>query len=180
MAGSIKNKIGQLIVNSKIRKCQRNRQTINLNNARHIGVLYVLTDNITYKMITAFVSRLQNKGKQVKALGFVKNKKDIQKFLPKLSFDYFSEKDINIWGVPHNNYINDFIKEEFDILIDLSNLESIALKYIAGASAAKMKVGDNRSYSSAFYDIILSKNAKLGLHDHLNNIYHYLEIIKPS
>lgn len=131
-------------------------------------------------MISAFVTRMQNEGKQVKALGFVKNKKDIQRYLPKLSFDYFSPKDINLLGIPHSTYIDDFIKEEFDILIDLSDEPHIANKHIAGISAAKMKVGDSKSIASAYYDVMVSKNEKLGLHDHLNQIYHYLELIKPS
>lgn len=89
----------------------------NLQDARRIGILYMLEDVPDYERVSEFVTELQHEHKEVKALGFVKNKNLISRFLPKLSFDFFSTKDLTWFYKPVHTTVRDFIEIEFDILI---------------------------------------------------------------
>ncbi len=115
--------------------------------------------------------------KDVKALGFVKNKNLITRFLPKLSFDFFSIRDLSWFYKPIHTKLKDFIEKEFDLLIDLSTYESFPLKYIAGLSHSLCKVGRFSEENSNYYDLMIDIKPSATLDDYIGQVRHYLTII---
>lgn len=158
----------------------RKLRLLNLDQARRIGILYSLNDVPDYDKVSEFVSELQHKQKDVKALGFVRNKNLITRFLPKLSFDFFSVKDISWFYRPIHTKLKDFIEKEFDLLIDLSVHENFPLKYIAGLSHSYCKVGRFSEENSNYYDIMIDIKPSATLEDFLDQVRHYLTIINKS
>ncbi|MCX6250767.1 MAG: hypothetical protein NTX61_08445 [Bacteroidetes bacterium] len=150
---------------------------INLEEAKRIGILYAFDDVPMYNVVSDFVSQLQQKHKEVKALGFVRNKNLISRFLPKLSYDFFSKKDINWFFIPIHSKVKDFIGKEFDILIDLSLQDTFPLKYISGLSRAFCRVGKYSEENTDYYDLLFEVNSSLPLNDYIKQITHYLTVI---
>jgi hypothetical protein len=163
-----------------LRETERDRRIINLNQARRIGILYSLDDIPDYDTVAVFVAELQHEHKEVKALGFVKNKNLVSRFLPKLSYDFFSKKDVNWFNVPVHPKVKDFIQQPFDVLIDLSLKESLPLKYIAGHSMAHCRVGRFTDVNTCCYDLMIDAVSTMPLNEFIRQVKHYLSIINTN
>jgi len=173
----IRTFIGKYFFNKELLKLSQNHKMINLEEAKRIGILYTLDDVPAYNLVSGFVSQLQHDHKEVKALGYVRDKSLISRFLPKLSYDYFSKKDINWFFIPIHSKVKDFIGKEFDILIDLSLQDTFTLKYISGLSRAFCRVGKYSEENTDYYDLLFDVKATLSLNDYIKQITHYLTVI---
>jgi hypothetical protein len=180
MLGKIRSWIGRYYFKKDLAKSIRNRTLINLRDARKIGILYSLDDVTDYDVVSEFVTRLQHDHKEVKALGFVKNKNLVSRFLPKLSYDFFSAKDVNLFYKPVDSKVRDFINREFDVLIDLSMKETLPLLYIAGCSMAQCRVGKFSEDNTACYDLMIDVGPTTLIKDFIDQIIHYLTIINSD
>jgi hypothetical protein len=180
MLNRIRILIGNYFLKEKLEKTHRERKISNLKDARRIGILYTLDDVPDYETVAEFVAQLQHDHKEVKALGFVKNKILVNRFLPKLSFDFFSIKDLNWFFQPLHTNVKDFIEKEFDILIDLSLKDSLPLKYISALSMAHCRVGRFSEANRICYDIMLDLSKPLTLIEYIDQIVHYLSVINDE
>jgi hypothetical protein len=176
----IRTLMGNYFLKEKLLKTVRERKITNLMDAKKIGVLYTLDDVPEYEMVSEFVTRLQHDHKEVKALGFVKNKNLVSRFLPKLSYDFFSNKDLNWFFQPIHSKVKDFIEKEFDILIDLSLKDSLPLKFISALSVAHCRVGRFSEANRVCYDIMIDLNKPLTLNEYMLQIIHYLNVINKD
>ena len=180
MLEGLRNYIGGFYFRKELSKIQRERKILNLLEARKIGILYSLDEIPVYDTVSEFVTQLQQDHKDVKALGFVKNKEMVNRFLPKLSYDFFSTKDLNFFLKPIHTKVNDFISKEFDILIDLSLKDSLPLKYICGLSMAGCRIGRYTEENTLCYDLMLDTDPAISLKEYIHQIIHYLTIINSN
>ncbi len=180
MFDKIRRKIGQYYFKKEKIQVDRQCQMTNLRDAKRIGILYTLDDVPDYDRVSQFVSQLQIDHKEVKALGFVKNKNLVQRFLPKLSYDFFSRRDLTWFYKPIHNQVRDFIDKEFDLLIDLSLHDSFPLKYIAGLSNALCRVGRFSEENADYYDFMIDLKPSMTSEDYLGHIQHYLTVINNN
>jgi len=177
MFKSLRTRIGQYYFRKEQIQTERNCRVTTLNEAKKIGILYTLDDIPDYDLVSQFVSELQHDHKEVKALGFVKNKSLLQRFLPKLSFDFFSRRDLTWFYKPIHKHVRDFIEKEFDLLIDLSLRESFPLQYISGCSNALCRVGKFSETNTEYYDFMIDLKPAMTTGEFLEQIRHYLSII---
>ena len=180
MFDKFRRKIGQYYFKKENAGIDRQVQMTNLKEAKKIGILYTLNDVPDYERVSQFVSQLQTEHKEVKALGFVINKNLIQRFLPKLSFDFFSKRDLTWFYKPIHSQARDFIEKEFDLLIDLSLNDSFPLKYIAGLSKALCRVGRFSEENTDYYDFMIDLKPSVTSEEYLGHIQHYLTIINKN
>ena len=180
MFEKIRRKIGQYYFNKELSHVRQAHGMVNLPEAKSIGILYTLEDIPDYDKISEFVTQLKQQHKEVKALGFVKRKNLIQRFLPKLSFDFFTKKDITWFYKPIHNTVRDFMDKEFDLLIDLSLADYFPLKYIAGLSRSICRVGKFSEDNASFYDLMIDAKLPMTFDEYLFQIKHYLTIIKTN
>jgi hypothetical protein len=95
-----------------------------------------------------------------------------------LHFDFFSNDDLNWYGKPQGMVLDNFLKEEYDILIDLTLTNFYPLTYMAVASPAKFKVGRCREDIGVF-DLSINNNKDQSLEALIKEITHYLNRIEP-
>jgi len=184
----IRSKIGYYLMNKGIASLVRNRKLVNINTAGSVGILFELTDDSVYYAIQKYFQKLQEKKIKVKALGFASNKQATNQFLPVLSFDFFDSKQINWFYIPKAQCVQDFIENDFDICINIASESIFPLKYIAGLSKARLKVGaygnnmPAQKYKelSAIYDIMLLAEDSHDQIVFLNQIHEYLNILNPK
>jgi hypothetical protein len=169
--------IGLYYFQKELKKTNRERKLTNLRDAKKIGILYNLDNVPDYDVIAEFVTQLQHDRKEVKALGYVENKDLINRFLPKLSYDFFSMKDTNWFYKPVKQKLMDFIHKDFDLLIDLDMKDSLPLKYISGLSMSMCRIGRYSESSISCYDIMLDVNSATPVTEFIKQITHYLTII---
>lgn len=177
MLKKIRSLIGLYYFRKEMKKINRTRKLTNLRVAKKIGILYNLDTVTDYDLISEFVTQLQHDRKEVKALGFVVNKNLISRFLPKLSYDFFSMNDVNWFYKPAKQKLIDFIKNDFDLLIDLDMKDSLPLKYISGLSMSMCRIGRYSEGSTSCYDIMLNIKSSTPVSEFIRQITHYLTII---
>ena len=98
--------------------------------------------------------------------------------IPKLSYDYYSSKDINWFEKPSNKFIDDFINKEFDILIDFNLNNNLSSTYIVGVSKAKFKLGVFDENKTDIYDFMIKLEDSTNLNEFIKQLIHYLTILK--
>jgi hypothetical protein len=177
MLRKLRSLIGWHYFRKDLEKSGRSRKLTNLKDAKRIGILYNLDEVPDYEVVAEFVTRLQHDRKEVKALGYVKNKNLISRFLPKLSFDFFSGKDMNWFYKPVKDKVMDFISKDFDLLIDLDMKDSLPLKYISGLSMSMCRIGRYSEENTSCFDLMIDVNPSTPVNEFIRQITHYLTII---
>jgi len=158
---------------------RRKHQIFNLKDAKRITILFDATLTEDIKLVKKFVLKLSSGKELVSALGYVNEKDRGFEHLSSLHFDFFSNQELNWYRKPEGMIIDNFLKEEYDILIDLSLNEFYPLTYMLVTSPAKFKVGRSRDDINVF-DLSIDYNNKHDLESLINEIHHYLNLIKPK
>jgi hypothetical protein len=176
----IKTVTGNYYLKRELPKGKRNKQLVNLNTAKKVGIVYQLDNDETYRLINNLVNFLQDKNIKVKALGYVKDKYLTQKYLPKMTYDFFYSKNLNWYNKPCGIYVKEFLNENFDIFIDLSLEEIYPIKYISGRTNAKLKVGRFDENNKEILDLMFGVDDKTDLEKFIGEITHYLTLINTQ
>lgn len=143
------------------RKLQQNvvkRYPGDYESAKKIGLLFNATDQQQRQTVLSFAKTLESKGKKVQLLAFYDDKKQ----QPNFTFKHFSQKELNFFRRPKGLFVDDFIAEPFDILINLFLVEEPALEYISALSKAQLRVGPytERTYC---YDLMIDTSNRQDL-----------------
>ena len=130
--------------------------------------------SIYWKELVDYFFKLR---KDVKAFGYVNSKKFDECHIPKLQYDFFNLKDLNWYYKPQNDYILNFVKKEYDILINLSDSNCIPLKYLVASSLARFKVGKHEE-GYEIYDLMIKLDKKDdNMKKLISEIAKYLKVI---
>ena len=172
----IKQRVGKWVFQRELKVNRRVKAVCNLENAKSIGILYDATNESQINQIQPFVSYFFDLKKDVKALGYVNSKKLSYCHTPKLQYDFFYLKDLNWYKKPENYIIDNFIKKEYDILINLCDSSCIPIKYLVASSIARFKIGQ---YEDGYeiYDLMISLKKDKSLDKLMSEIKHYLQLI---
>ena len=158
----------------------RSRRVCNLESAKDIGIVYYLPDEEAYETVSAYVKKLQDRGKNVKALGYVEKKHLTGRFMPKLSYDFLYPSGLSWYLKPQSPAARDFMDAGYDILIDLSLQEFVPVSYILALSKAGFKVGLHSETKSEYLDLMIDLKGKGTLKDLIIQADHYLNEINKK
>ena len=164
----------------ELAKLNRKKEIISIEQAGNIGILFNVVNIGTYEKASDFVKYLQDKRKNVKVLGFINSKTIPHYCHPKLAYDYFTMKDLNWYKRPSNHFVNDFMRLNFDLCINLDLHNSHVLQYVSGLSMARLKVGPWSENSEKFYDLMIKIDDKDDLSEYIKQVNYYLSQLKPS
>jgi len=158
---------------------KREHRVFNLEKAQRITILFDGTLPKDIKLVKKFVSKLSKGKEMVSVLGYVNEKDKSFEHMSSLHFDFFSNQELNWYGKPEGVVIENFLKEDYDILIDLSLMKFYPLTYLTVASPAKFKVGRHREDLNVF-DLTIDDKRESNLENLINEVHHYLNLIKPG
>jgi hypothetical protein len=137
----IKAIIGAYVLEKKLRNQKRPVTVCNINHAQNIGILYNATEYISFEIIKEFTKKLSRNNSNISILGYVDSKNLIDHYLYRKGFDFFSRNDLNWYYKPISAVAEVFIKNPFDLLIDLSLEPCYPVQYIVAISPSTFKVG---------------------------------------
>ena len=172
---NFKQKVGDYVFRRDLKHNDRKREVHNLHTAQSIGILYDATDLKDMILVSEFVNDLFKTKKDVKALGFVNRNELTHHHMPMLQFDFFFLKDLNWYYKPQNYIIKNFLEKDYDILINLCTSNCVPVKYLAGSSKAKFKVGKYEQDLSIYDMMIDVKKDTLSVL--ISEVKHYLNLI---
>ena len=171
-----KQKVGKWVFQRELKTNKRTKEVCNLDNAQSIGILYDATSEDQIKIIKPFVSYFFDLKKDVKALGYVNSKQLSFHHTPKLQYDFFYQKDLNWFYKPQNYIIDNFVKKEYDILINLCDSSIIPIKYLVASSIAHFKIGIHEE-NYEIYDLMISLKDDKSIEKLMHEIKHYINLI---
>ncbi len=125
--------------------------------------------------IKAIAQDLAQYDKDVVLWGYCPKKEITSPILPQLRI--VGTKDYNIFGVPKQQLIADLQKRQYDLLIDLTQHQSLPLAYLAMYAKAHFKTG--MAIQTGIHDLLIStppQDTPLFLYQ---QIVKYLNMIKP-
>jgi hypothetical protein len=170
----IKNSIGSYFLKKEMAALNRDRAMISMGDAKTIGILFESTDKDEFELVKKYVLYLRDQKKKVKALGYFSTGETPNFTYSKLEYDFFSRKDLNWHSKPNDKFVTNFIDENFDLLIDLNIHDHFPLRYVAGTSNAKFKVGRQKRGDEAIYDLMIEGTEGKGLKYFLRQVDTYL------
>lgn len=172
----IKLQLASRVFQKKRKEVSRTKKMCGLLSAKHIGVLFDASLEHNYTVVSEFIKILQENKVKFKVLGYVGYKLIPHYCIPKLSFDYFTLKELNWMGIPFGSRVSDFIAEDFDMLIDLTTEDFFPMQYISGLSKAKFKVGRAGKNNSDFYDFMIDVPAGISIEEYMDLVINYVNI----
>lgn len=175
----IKKKVGKWVFKRELKINKRKKEVCNLESAKSIGILYDASSEEQINLVRPFVSFFFDLKKDVKALGFVNAKELSYYHVPKLQYDFFYKKDLNWYYKPQNYIIDNFIKKEHDILINLTDSSVIPIKYLVASSLAHFKIGIYEE-NYEIYDLMISLTDDRSQQKLMDEIKHYINLINKK
>lgn len=176
----IRVRAGKLALARELARHQRLKKNNSLSTAKSIGLLYYLADEVVYNIIESFVQSLNGKQKKVRLICYTDSKTVPHYFIPKLSQDIITVKDLNWFRKPAKGFVQEFIGEKFDVLLDLSLSDYFPLQYIASLSEASLKVGRFDEAHMDYYDLMIHTSGVTGLEEFILQIDHYLNMLNQE
>ncbi len=170
-----KRKLQQLVLKDR----NSNKQFVNLNQAKSVGLIYKVGNEQELKQIQNFANYLKGEFgiKTVYSLVYIDKKEDPPYVQAKHSFDFFLSSDLSWRKEPIKDVCKNFQEKNFDIIIDLSDEFSLPLRFILVQSKAKFKVGRFSVANQPFYDFMITCKGKDNFNSFTKEVVRYLTMI---
>lgn len=175
----IRSYLGQRRFLQDVRKQQQPHGVVPFEEAVRIGILYDATDERDYEVVKAYVKQVRSVYKKdVLAMGFVDKKQLPAGQFAQYGLDFFTRKELDFRLIPRDPIVDNFIREPFDILINLSNGKSFPLRYIAALSHAKFRIGRYDKRNLSCYEMMLQLPPDTGIKTVIEETERYLRQVK--
>jgi len=154
------------------------RNSMDFDQTKSIGILFDATENNSRKEVMKYAELLSKNGKQVKLLGFINEKLKEASF----PFKYFTKQNLSWSMIPKGTEIDQFIKKDFDVLINLYlpnrklGLVNLPIEYISTFSKAQLRVGPF-SENNDSYDLIIDTPKETDLQHLIKQVDFFLNRI---
>ena len=136
------------------KKLKRKMGFTNFNDLKKVGIIIKYQLDIENRAINKLLEFFKGKGIHTEMLVYYPDKKLPANVKARLGMLYFAEGDTNWFGKPNKREVEEFINDDFGLLIDFSPEHIYSLQYIIQASKAVFKVG-RISYNDDPYDFVL-------------------------
>ncbi len=153
-AAGLRSKYAEFVLSRSLKQQHRVVKSCSLDNAKSIGILFNATHSISFEIVKNLVKEISSRDRDVFVLGFVDSKQMIDHYLYRKGFEFFTLNELNWFDKPEGEVVADFIKREFDILINLNLEDSYPIRYILSSSKAHFKVG-RQTNTHDFHDLMI-------------------------
>lgn len=153
----------------------------NWESARNIGIIYKIEDERSLKHIRWYIKEVKKKYGQRKmiALGYLDEKVPAPYLSHGLEADYFLKKELNWFGKPNSKAVDNFVNEQFDLLIDFTDYDCVPLRFVLDRSKARFKVGKYSPGNEAYYDLMIAVQEE-GWSHYMEQLDKYIGMIRVS
>lgn len=131
---------GNYQLNKRRKNLLRNKSSLDFKNAKTIALIFDATNPDDFNRIKEFIKWLREQKNTVRSIAFINQKQISPQQYSKLEYDFISQKELNWWKKPTANFVETFLNEEFDIMINLSLTNVFPITYIYALSKAKFKI----------------------------------------
>ena len=172
-------KIARKLLAKEVKKQTKHVEFHNMQSAKYIGILFDTNKKENNSIVSNFYTDLKKQGYKISAAGWYEGVEVPQKPINTLDFIYFTESDSNWKGIPQSHDINEFFKQQFDILFILTQSEELTVQYIASLSPASFKVGA-KGNNAEYLDFMIELKENASIKELIQDSITYLSEIKKN
>jgi hypothetical protein len=175
---NLRLKIGGSILRKKISSNVRKFNFSSFREAKKIGIVWDASNSNDFAHLARFQHQMQERKISVEILGYYAGK-DLPDQLTALRYlTVIRRKELDFFYMPASTTANNFIKKDFDILIDINFKKIFPLTYITSLSKSGIKVGLLESKPvDAPFDLMIELKSPVGIENYLIQAIQYLEMI---
>jgi len=170
-------------IKSRLLLAYRNQRRVvhirTISEAKSVGILWNPSDEGGIETYESLRKILSEKGIKSFGIAYISSKREKETLATVSNSWLLNSCNVSFFGRPKSGDGMHFMQEEFDILIDLSVIKTIALQYILIHSAAKFKVGW-RAEDPNFYDLEIDVTANPQCRFLMEQIIFYLEKLNEN
>lgn len=154
----------------------------NLGLARKVAIVYVVEDEVAHNHVKNYVKRVKEELgiSNIMALGYSDQKVMPHYLHARLNFDAICQKDLNWYRIPQGNAVQNFMAEEFEVLIDLTLEDRLPVQYILAKSRARFKVGRWSESNKKILDMMIDMAGSRSLPQLIQQVHHYLLMVNSK
>ncbi|MGE5418987.1 MAG: DUF6913 domain-containing protein [Chloroflexota bacterium] len=178
LAKGIRLKIGNTILRKKLEKTSRRVCYSNIDSVRKIGIIWDATEVVDFSGLSRFCLKMSERNIEVKILGYYPGKNLPDQYTAIRYLACMRREELSFFYLPLSPESESFIKNRFDILIDINFKELLPLKYVSWLSDAALKVGlFEGEKNGKVFDLMIDMKKPVNVEDYLGQAVHYLEMI---
>ncbi len=150
-----------------------------MDSVRTVGIIFHQKNDASFDAVQGIIRELKETGKKVSVIGYIDANFIPEFYRIRKGFHFFCKQDINWYSIPEPAFVEDFIRERFDLLIDLSIEDHFPLEYIFALSTARFKAG-KFVQGSDHADLSIDIGSNRDVFYLTQQIKHYLSLINTK
>ena len=179
---SLKQKFGRHFL-KKEKGAERKKKGSNFNTARNVAIVFDYANKGSYDRMLAYRDELRGEHglREIEVLTYVDlDKKKLPDHLTNENNVIVIDRDDLNWKMQPKEHLEKFSKKNFDLLLDFSEPDSIALGFILARSMAGMIASRKNTENSRFADLLLDIPESEGKERYIEELNFYLTNLNLS
>ncbi len=174
-------KIGKALLRRKLSGIKRKVFYSNITMVKNIGIVWDASRSEEFSVLSRFNQKMQERNIKVKILGYFPGNELPDQYTAIRFLTCIRKNELNLVYNPISPEAKDFIKNRFEILIDINFNNLFPLTYISSLSNAGFKVGlfEPDTVNNPF-DLMMEIKDPVDIESYLNQIIVYLEMINSG
>ena len=149
-------------------------------DVQSVGIVFSADTISQIESIKKYMTTLNNQGKRVSAICFYQSKE-----LPVINhsgliIDFVLPKEVDFWGAPKPSFIEGFIENDFDLLIDFDINEVFPVEYVSAMSKSLFKVGRHTKINESIFDFMLDIDEAKDINYFIEQTDSYLKMFNKA
>lgn len=162
----------KLKTNSFLKRNKSLRNSTPYKEVTSVGIIFTVEDKQKHDIVKDFIKKLEHDGKKVEVICFLPDKKENYEFL----FDFFTEKDLTLWGnITSDNAIK-FSEKPFDYLFYLDREANPLIMHLIARSKAKCRIGKHTEANRSYLEFMIDSDE--GTKGMIDTMYRYTVLLK--
>jgi len=155
MFNGIKNSIFNNRLKKQLETFSRNVANKSFDELESILFFFDCTSEEKYREFEKIYNYCKEQGKSIRAIGFTNMKQQAHYCTPRINFEYVLTSHYNSMGVPTASFVDELIKKDYDVLIDLSHCMHKSFQWLIALSRSNCKVGASDVNCMSLYDVTI-------------------------
>ena len=178
---SIRQKIGKTILSKKLSKINRVVHYSDIGEVSKVGIVWDATRISEFPALSRFYHKMHERKIDVMILGYYPGKELPDQYTAIRFLNCIKFNELDYFYHPASPDASTFIKNKFDVLIDINFNKLVPLLYVSLLSTAGLKVGLFEADSKINpFDLMMDIKDKTDVENYLNQIIYYLEMIRSE
>jgi len=177
----IRLKIGMAMLAKKLAGTKRKVYYSNIENVKKIGIVWDASKSEEFACLSKFFLKMNERNIDVKILGYFPGASLPDRYTAIRYLTCIRKEEINFFYHPSSSESAAFIKQRFDILIDINFEKLLPLRYVSTLSHAAFKVGlFEPENEDGIFDLMMELKSPVDIDNYLNQTIQYLELINAG